>query len=664
MIVGTAGHIDHGKTTLVRALTGVDTDRLPEEKKRGISIELGYAFLDAPGASGVGGERIGFIDVPGHERLVSTMLSGATGIDYALLLIAADDGVMPQTREHLAVLSLLGVSRGAVVVTKADRVDDARIAEVCRAARELTAATPLEGVPLAVVSATGGAGVSALRDLLVDAAHATSTARDVGAGFRLAVDRVFSLAGAGTVVTGSAHGGSVAIGDVLRLVPGTRSLEARVRSIHAQNAAVDRAVAGQRVALGLVGIEKDAIARGDWLVEPAIALETDRLDARVEVWRGEGRALRSGCVVHVHIGASDTLASVAVLDVDGDAGSDIIEPGQSGRIQLVLRRKIAAWRGDRVVLRDASATRTIAGGTVLDPFAPARYRRTPARLAMLDAARHESPGFRLAAALAASPEGLDLESWRRAEAQALPETIEAVDTEASSRNVARLPKGGLLARRGETLWALGATSVALWQGKLIEALEIFHRQHPDEPGPDAARLRRLVAPRMAEPLWRAVLDAAIGAGTVLQRGGHLMLPGHLARLSAAEQRIADKLLPRLLEGGFDPPWVRNLAADAHEPEAVVRAALARVAQRGELHQVVKDLYYPPPTLARAAAMVREIASRDGDVSAAAFRDASGLGRKRAIQIVEYFDRVGLLRRVGDVHRLRADCDLFDSRGRR
>ena len=665
MIVGTAGHIDHGKTTLVRALTGVDTDRLPEEKKRGISIELGYAFLDAPGdGAGLAGERIGFIDVPGHERLVSTMLSGATGIDYALLLIAADDGVMPQTREHLAVLSLLGVARGAIVVTKADRVNDSRIAEVCQAARELTAATPLEGAPLAVVSATSGAGIAALRNLLVGAALASATARDIGAGFRLAVDRVFSLAGPGTVVTGTAHGGEVAVGDVLRLVPATRVIEVRVRSIHAQNATVDRALAGQRVALGLVGIEKEAIARGDWLVDPAIALETDRLDARIEVWRGEGRALRSGLVVHVHVGASDTLASVAVLDVDGAAVTDVIEPGRSGRVQLVLRQKIAAWRGDRVVLRDASATRTIAGGTVLDPFAPTRYRRTPARLAMIDAAQQELPGFRLAAALLASPEGLDLEAWRRAEAQRAPEPLGAANPEANPRHVSRLPKGGLLARRGEALWALGASSVSTWQARLIDALDAFHRQRPDEPGPDAARLRRLVAPRMAEPLWRAVLDAAIGAAAVLQRGGHLMLPGHLARLSAAEQRIADKLLPRLLEGGFDPPWVRSLAADAREPEAVVRAALARVAQRGELHQVVKDLYYPPPTLARAAAMVREIASRDGAVSAAAFRDASGLGRKRAIQIVEYFDRVGLLRRVGDVHRLRADCELFtDSRGR-
>ena len=657
MIVGTAGHIDHGKTTLVRALTGVDTDRLPEEKKRGISIELGYAYLDVDAAAG---ERIGFIDVPGHERLVATMLSGATGIDYALLLIAADDGVMPQTREHLAVLSLLGVTRGAVVITKADRVSDSRIAEVCAAARALTAATPLDAAPLAVVSATTGAGIAELRDLLVKATRESVAERDAGAGFRLAVDRVFSLAGTGTVVTGTAHAGAVAVGDVLHLVPADKPLAVRVRSIHAQNTAVERARAGQRVALGLAGIERDAIDRGAWLVDPGVALETDRLDARIEVWRGEARALRSGAIVHVHIGASDTLASVAVLDSAMHAASpgEAIEAGASGRVQLVLRRKIAAWRGDRVVLRDASATCTIAGGVVLDPFAPARYRRTPMRLARLDAAEQDSAERRLDAALAAAPEGLDLEAWRRAEGQPVPAAVSEGADPPRLASLISMPGAGLLARRGDALWALGAEPAAAWQSRLVEALEAFHRQRPDEPGPDAARLRRLVAPRMAEPVWRAVLDAALEAATVLQRAGHLMLPGHLARLSAVEQRIADKVLPRLLEGGFDPPWVRTLAADVRESEAVLRAALSRVAQRGDLHQVVRDLYYPPPTLARAARLVREIAARDGAVSAAAFRDASGIGRKRAVQIVEYFDRVGLLRRVGDLHRLRADCELF------
>ena len=649
MIVGTAGHIDHGKTTLVRALTGVDTDRLPEEKRRGISIELGYAYLDLPGATGTG-ERIGFVDVPGHERLVATMLSGAIGIDFALLLVAADDGVMPQTREHLAALSLLGLDRGAIVVTKADRASDARLDEVGRDVRELVAGTLFAQAPVVVVSAASGAGIDELRERLFEAARETRVRGDDASGFRLAVDRVFSLAGAGTVVTGTAHAGRVVVGDELRLVPGPAGRSARVRSIHAQNAAATTARAGQRVALGLVGIDKEEIDRGAWLVAPGIALQSDRLDVRIAVWRGETRALRSGTVVHVHVGASDTLASVAVLDrgassaSPSDASAQALEPGERGRLQLILHAPIAAWRGDRVVLRDASATRTIAGGIVLDPFAPVRYRRTPARLRVLDAAEADSADARLVAALDASPDGIDFDAWRRAEGR-----LDADDL---------VPADALVARRGEASWLLAASHAALARDRVVATLKAHHDAHPDEAGLDAARLRRSITPRMHEGLWRALLASAVDAGTVAQQGSHYALPGHTARLSASERALVEKLVPRLLEGGFDPPWVRTFATDVRQPEAIVRSALLGAARRGELHQVVKDLYYPAPTLARAASIAREIAAKDGTVTAAAFRDASGLGRKRAIQVVEYFDRVGLLRRVGDAHRLRADCDLF------
>jgi selenocysteine-specific elongation factor len=651
MIVGTAGHIDHGKTTLVRALTGVDTDRLPEEKRRGISIELGYAYLDVEGSPG---ERIGFVDVPGHERLVATMLSGATGIDYALLLVAADDGVMPQTREHLAVLSLLGLHRGALVVTKADRASAARVDEVSREVRELVAATPFADAPLVVVSAPSGDGIAALRALLFDAARATNATVSDACGFRLAIDRVFSLAGAGTVVTGTAHAGRVAIGDELRLVPAADDRGVRVRSIHAQNTATAAARGGQRVALGIVGVDKEEIARGAWLVAPAVALQSARIDARITVWQGETRALRSGAIVHVHLGASDTLASVAVLDRGrsgaGDAASaQAIEPGESGRVQLVLRQAVSAWRGDRVVLRDASATRTVAGGVVLDPFAPTRYRRTPARLRVLDTAEQDSLEARLAGVLDASPDGVDFAGWHRAEGLVDADRWVSPTT--------------LVARRGEASGLLSATHVARGRTRIVDVLTAFHEAHADEPGLDAARLRRLVAPRMPEAVWRALLAFAVDSGAIEQRGSHYLLPGHTERLSAAERGLVEKLVPRLLEGGFDPPWVRTLAADARQPEALVRAALLGAARRGELHQVVKDLYYPAPTLARAASIARDIAARDGTVTAAAFRDASGIGRKRAIQIVEYFDRVGLLRRVGDAHRLRADCDLFTASAR-
>ncbi|MCW5611265.1 MAG: selenocysteine-specific translation elongation factor [Rubrivivax sp.] len=626
MIVGTAGHIDHGKSTLVRALTGVDTDRLPEEKQRGISIELGYAFMDLPDAGG----RIAFVDVPGHERLVHTMIAGATGMDAALLLVAADDGPMPQTREHLAVLSLLGVARGAVVVTKADRADAARVQAVVAGAQALLAGSALAGAPVFVVSATSGQGLDALRAWLGEQARHEAVAPAGGAAFRLAVDRAFTLAGVGTVVTGTVHAGHVAAGDELRLVPGDATV--RVRSLHAQNQAVAQARAGQRCALALAGVAKEAVERGQWLVAPAAALATDRLDATLTLWHGEAKALRSGTPVTVHLGADAVPGTVAVLD------RELLAPGETARVQLVLRRRIGAWHGDRVVLRDASATRTVAGGRVLDPCAPVRYRRTPQRLAELDALALAAPDERIAALVAAAPQGVDLQRLAAAQGRAVAPVADA------------LTGGG---------WALGAAQTVQARSAVLAALAAFHAAHPDELGPDAARLRRLALPRLPDALYRALLAALIADGAVALRGAFVHLPAHGVRLSASEERIAQKAAPKLAAAGFEGAWARDLARDCGESEPLMRTTLSRLAQRGELHQVVKDLFYPPATMATLAGIVRRVAAgRGGEVTAAAFRDATALGRKRAIQILEHFDRIGLLRRVGDVHRLRSDSTLF------
>ncbi|MBA4343043.1 MAG: selenocysteine-specific translation elongation factor [Methylibium sp.] len=655
MIVGTSGHIDHGKTTLVRSLTGVDTDRLPEEKKRGISIELGYAFLDTPA-----GERIGFIDVPGHERLVHTMLAGASGIDYALLLVAADDGVMPQTREHLAVLSLLGLTRGAVVITKCDRVPAERIDVLRGEIAALLEGSSLAVAPVLAVSAVSGLGLDELRALLyAQAAEQPSDRRAEGRmdgqAFRLAIDRAFSLDGVGTVVTGTVHSGSVRLGDELALTPALRGSTplARVRSLHAQNRKVDQAFAGQRCAINVVGLDKDVIERGQWLVPPAVALATERLDARLRLWPGEAKALRSGTPVHVHIGARAVMGTVAILqrlDGEGEAGSQAgegaaaLQPGEEGWVQLLLKQPLAAWRGDRVVLRDASASRTLAGGVVLDPFAPTRYRRTPERLAELAAMQLATPPQRLQALGAGAAMGLDLRRFARAEA--LPQLL-TPDADA------------LRAHDAESDWTLSVAAAAVLSSKLLQVLGEFHAKQPDELGPDAGRLRRLSAPRLPEPLWQALIARLRAEGQLAQRGAFVHLAAHGVSLSATEQRIAQKVAPHLLQARFEGAWARDLARDTQESEALMRTTLARLAQQGEVHQVVKDLFYELAHMRTLARIVREIAAQHGgEVLAAGFRDATGLGRKRAIQILEYFDRVGLLRRVGDVHKLRGDCQLF------
>ena len=637
MIIGTAGHIDHGKSTLVRALTGVDTDRLPEEKQRGISIELGYAFLDVPGSD----ERIGFIDVPGHERLVHTMVAGASGIDMALLLVAADDGPMPQTLEHLAVLSLLGLPRGVVAITKTDRVDTARVATVHAEVIALLAFTPLADAPIVAVSAQTGEGIESLKDMLLEAARAdgsrASGLSDAQA-FRLAIDRGFTLPGTGTVVTGTVHAGQVRSGDELALLPTTSAqpVPTRARSLHAQNRAVERAHAGQRCAVAVPNIAKDQVTRGQWLCDPAVALQTHRLDVRLTLWLGEAKAMRSGARVLAHLGAAQVAATVTLLD------TDTLAPGDSALAQLLLQAPVGAWHGERVLLRDAAASRTLAGGRVLDPFAPTRYRRTPQRLAELQALTLPTIAKRLGGLLAVAPFGVDLTRFTAAQGLA------ALPPDA-------MPYGAL-AQFGQ---ALGATQTEAFEAAVLAALQAFHDKQPDELGPDTARLRRLAAPRLPMTLWQALLTRLSAQGQVVLRGPVAHLPSHGAQLTAQETRIAQKVAPALADAGYEGAWVRDLAKGAGESEGTLRITLARLARQGELHQTVKDLYYPPATMARLATLAREVAAaHEGDVLAAQFRDATGLGRKRAIQILEHFDRIGLTRRVGDLHKLRAECTLF------
>ncbi|HEY8622723.1 MAG TPA: selenocysteine-specific translation elongation factor, partial [Casimicrobiaceae bacterium] len=408
MIIGTAGHIDHGKTTLVRALTGVDTDRLPEERARGISIELGYAYTPLDN-----GEVLGFVDVPGHERFVHTMLAGATGIDFALLVVAADDGVMPQTREHLNILLLLGIAAGAIALTKIDMVDEARVVAVEHELRALLAGTAFADAPIFPVSGRTGAGLEALQRFLSECVQQRDRHAD-DAHFRLAVDRSFTLLGVGTVVTGTVHSGQVQVGAGMVIAPSGRQV--RVRGIHAQHRPAEVGTTGQRCALHLAGIAREDVVRGDWVVAPPIGLTTERFDARLTLLADEPKALRSGTNVHVHCGAAHVPARLVVLDgdVSAELDRDQLAPGANRLVQLILRHPIATWHGDRFIVRDASATRTIGGGRVLDPFAPARYRRSPERLAVLAALEAATPGAQLAALVEQARFGVDLKRFARA----------------------------------------------------------------------------------------------------------------------------------------------------------------------------------------------------------------------------------------------------------
>ncbi|QVQ25148.1 selenocysteine-specific translation elongation factor [Achromobacter deleyi] len=643
MIIGTAGHIDHGKTTLVRALTGVDTDRLKEEKARGISIELGYAY--APLANG---DVLGFIDVPGHEKLVHTMAAGASGIDFGLLVVAADDGVMPQTREHLSILSMLGVTRGAVALTKADRADAAQQAAVRAEIAALAAGTFLEGAPVFGTSASqaGDAGVAELKSYLHEQAQALMQ-RDATGLFRLAVDRVFTLAGHGTVVTGTAHSGQVRAGDEaadLRLMPaGTR---VRVRSIHAQNQPSETGAAGQRCALNLAGIDKGAIARGDWIADARCFLPSRHVDVALALLPSADAPVRAWAPLHVHIGAARHVAHVVPISVES------LAPGQSGWVQLVFDEPVCAMPGDRYIVRNAQATRTVGGGRVLDPNAPDRKRRAASRMQGLQALSDMLDGGGLHPVLEHAPLGLDEDALQRLTGRPVREIA--------------APHGALWveprnAQAPRTL-ILGAQWDAL-RARVEQALAAVHQGAPDEPGPDSARLRRMAMPVGPDALWVSVLDDLQRDGRVVRNGPWLHLPAHTATLAEAESALAARLLPLLDEGAFDPPWVRDLARTLEEPEDGVRQLLRKLLRRGEVAQVVKDLFYHRDQVRALAGLAAELAARPAGLNAAVFRDATGLGRKRAIQVLEFFDRVGYTRRVRDAHVLRAESAYAATQGR-
>ena len=641
MLIGTAGHIDHGKTTLVRALTGVDTDRLPEEKRRGITIELGYAYLPLAADDGNPEQVLGFVDVPGHEKFVPTMLAGASGVDFALLVVAADDGPMPQTREHLQILELLGLSQGAVALTKADRASPGRIAEVTGQIHALLAPTALAGAPVFPVSAITGSGVAALRSHLLEAARAMP-ARAAGGEFRLAVDRVFTLSGAGTIVAGTVHAGQVTVGDSLILAPG--GTPARVRSLHVQNRTGSEGHAGQRCALKLAGLAVDDVKRGDWLVGTARPLPATRLDIHLHLASDAPRALAHGAVLQIHHGTRHLLGRVALLDATLERTG--LPPGGDCPAQLVADAPLHACRGDLVVLRDGHGQHTLGGGRILDPFGPVRHRRAPERLAVLASQLIADPAERLQAVLNRAPLGLDAGQLAAAE-NCHPDTL-----------VALLPTARHSERAG---WLIGSQPLEALARRVATRLAQHHEQHGDERGVERDRLRRMVAPAVPALAFAEWLDIWLAAGHLARSGSAWHLPEHRVELDDRDRQRAEKLMPWLLEKPFDPPWVRDIATRLGEPEALTRELLKRLAARGETCQVVRDLFYAPAAVRSLGHIASELMDGEGCIRAASFRDRSGLGRKRAIQILEYFDRIGFTRKVGhghdEQHRIRGDLPV-------
>lgn len=629
MLIGTAGHIDHGKTALVKALTGIDADRLPEEKTRGITLDLGYAHTPDG--------QLSFVDVPGHERLIHNMLAGATDIDFMLLVVAADDGVMPQTREHLRILDLLGVTRGAVVLTKSDLVDTTRLAEVQSEVRTLLASTGLREAPCLPVSARTGAGITELARHLTHCATQSMCAATTG-DFRLAIDRCFTIAGAGTVVTGTVHSGAVSVDDLLVLSPA--GVEVRVRALQAHHREVSSAHTGERCALNISGegLTRAAIARGQWLMHPRLHRPTQRLDIRLVL----AQDVTHWTSVHLHIGSGRFGGRLALVE------GDMAHAGERVLAQLVIDQPAAVLHGDRFIVRDASQSQTLGGGIVLDPFATARGRRAPERLTRLRILEERPLSRVLSGLLTHAPLGIALDDL------ALRHNVSQVDLEpsiAAFPNCVRVGTGSATHLFAAPAWAALRTQV-------LQGLARQHEHESDILGLSRERLRRMVAGGLAPVAFDALLRELLAEGKLAQSGAWLHLPDHRAALSPHEQRLWSRIQPLLDAQPWQPPRVRDLARSLGEPEPIMRTLLKHSARVGLVYPVAHDRYFTRAAIKSLADAAIAVATQRASVSAARFRDAIGTGRKIAIQILEFFDRTGFTRRVKDTHVLR-NPNLFD-----
>ncbi|WP_445441498.1 selenocysteine-specific translation elongation factor [Citrobacter freundii] len=611
MIIATAGHVDHGKTTLLQAITGVNADRLPEEKKRGMTIDLGYAYWPQPD-----GRILGFIDVPGHEKFLSNMLAGVGGIDHALLVVACDDGVMAQTREHLQILQLTGNPQITVALTKADRVDEARIEEV-RA--EIQAALGNYGFAesvLFVTAASEGRGIEELREHLL---QLTSREHARDHSFRLAIDRAFTVKGAGLVVTGTALSGEVNVGDTLWLTGVNKPM--RVRSLHAQNQATDRAQAGQRIALNIAGdAQKEELNRGDWLLADAPPEAFTRVIVSLE----HAAPLMQWQPLHIHHAASHVTGRISLLE---------------GMLaELVFDTPLWLADNDRLVLRDISARTTLAGARVVTLNPPRRGKRKPEYLQWLSALENaQSDGDALALHLTRGAVNIPDFAWAR---------------QLNGNGMRPLIEQHGFIQAGYSL--LDATVAARWQRKILDTLATYHDQHRDEPGPGRERLRRMALPMEDEALVLLLIEKMRESGVIHSHHGWLHLPDHKAGFSDEQQAIWQKAEPLF---GDEPWWVRDLAKQTGTDEQMMRVVLRQAAQQGIITAIVKDRYYRNDRIVAFANMIRELDQERGSTCAADFRDRLNIGRKLAIQILEYFDRIGFTRRRGNDHLLR-DALLF------
>jgi len=627
IIVGTAGHVDHGKTLLVKKLTGVDTDRLKEEKERGISIELGFAPLVLPG-----GQRMGLVDVPGHERFIRQMLAGVGGMDLVMLIVAADEGVMPQTVEHLQIIDLLQVKRGILVITKRDLVDDEWLDLVQEEVREAVAKTVLALAPIVAVSAITGEGLPELVSLLEEQALMTPPKSTAGK-VRMPVDRTFSITGFGTVATGTLWSGTIKVGDILEILP--QGHQARVRSLQVHGEQVEEAAAGQRVAVNLASMGLEEVPRGTWLGSPGTFKPSIRLDLELHILSTAPRALKNNDRVRLYLGTAEVLGRVALLD------REELNPGDAAFVQLAAEEPMVAVRHDRFVLRSYSPMETIGGGVVIDPQGTKQKRFQPRVLAVMAAKKRGTPEELVGQVLNDSKDPLrSLPELAKMAGLNDKETAGALKSLAAKEDIFIFPAEG-------TEYAIAAINWAKWTDQTAKLLDQFHRQYPLRQGLPKEELRSKKFPNLNGKVFQALQEYWQEKGFVKVKGNTVALPG-FNPAPAGHQRDALELIERKLKsGGLQPAtWpeiLPLLSIGAEEAEEVMQYLL----RHDTVVKAAEDIYFHREAVSQAKQMIADHIKKNGGILLGEARDLLSSSRKYVLPLLEYLDQIKFTRRIGD-----------------
>jgi len=631
IILGTAGHIDHGKTSLIKAVTGTDTDRLKEEKERGITIELGFASLDLPN-----GQHIGIVDVPGHEKFVKNMVAGATGIDIVVMVIAADEGVMPQTREHMEICTLLGIKHGFVALTKIDMVDEEWLELAMEDVREFTAGTFLENTPIVPVSAVKEKGLQEFSRTLETICNQVPE-RSLSSLFRLPVDRVFTMKGFGTVITGSLISGRVQVGDTVMIYPSM--ITSKVRGIQVHNQGVTMAEAGQRTAINFQGLEKAAIKRGEMLALPGTLKPSFMVDLQLQYLASNKKPIKNRTRVRFHTGTSEIIGNLVLLD------SEELSPGEKAAVQLRLDEPVCLVKDDRFVIRSYSPVRTIGGGQVLNPIPP-KHKRFKADVvlglqSLAERSTEEMIAYVIDQTGHAGAAFSDLVLMTNITEKSLEQQLQAL---LSRKTV-------LLVDRDSRIY-MHTNSFQQLRQNLTEHLERYHRTNPLKAGMPKEELKSKPPPNLSPKLFNLLMNQMLKDGDISVVEDTVHLASHTVALGADQEDIRDKIIKTYKQSGLQPPYFKELGRQLSADPSRARDVLNLLVKEGRLVKVKEDLFFDADAVTRLKQRLVEFLTLNGEISTPQFKEMTAASRKYVIPLIEFFDAQNFTIRIGDIRKLR------------